>query len=85
MIEMFRFLLVMRDKPTFAYFLTVHTYKLLLRKIMQTQPCRKYLLGNNGYNIPAVPHSEGGVVPRSSLSGVGLLGFWEFGMGGIIG
>ncbi len=32
-----------------------------------------------------VPHSESGVVPMSSLSGVGLLGFWEFGMGGIIG
>jgi hypothetical protein len=32
-----------------------------------------------------VPHSESGVVPMSSLSGVGLLGFWEFGMGGLIG
>ncbi len=32
-----------------------------------------------------VPHSESGVVPMSSLSGVGLLGFWESGMGGLIG
>jgi hypothetical protein len=32
-----------------------------------------------------VPHSRSGVVPMSSLSGVGLLGLWEFGMGGIIG
>ncbi len=55
---MFRFLLVMRDKPILAYFLTVHTYKLLLGKIMQTQPCRKYLLGNNGYNIPTGHQSE---------------------------
>ncbi len=33
----------------------------------------------------AVPHSESGVAPMSSLSGVGLLGCWEFGMGGLIG
>jgi hypothetical protein len=52
------FLLVMRDKPILAYFLTVHTYKLLLGKIMQTQPCRKYLLENNGYNILAGHQSE---------------------------
>ncbi len=32
-----------------------------------------------------VPHSESGVAPMLSLSGVGLLGFWEFGMGGLIG
>jgi hypothetical protein len=35
--------------------------------------------------IVIVPHSESGVVPMSSLSGVGLLGLWEFGMGGIMG
>ncbi len=35
--------------------------------------------------IVTVPHSESGVVPMSSLSGVGLLGFWGFGMGGLIG
>jgi hypothetical protein len=33
----------------------------------------------------SVPHSQSGVVPMSSLLGVGLSGFWEFGMGGIIG
>ncbi len=32
-----------------------------------------------------VPHSGSGVAPMSSLSGVELLGFWEFGMGGLIG
>ncbi len=35
--------------------------------------------------VVSVPHSESGVVPMSSLSGVGLSGLWEFGMGGIIG
>jgi hypothetical protein len=35
--------------------------------------------------VRVVPHSQSGVVPMSSLSGMGLLGFWEFGMGGIIG
>ncbi len=29
----------------------------------------------------SVPHSESGVVPMSSLLGVGQLGFWEVGMG----
>ncbi len=33
----------------------------------------------------SVPHSESGVAPMSSLLGVGLLGFWEFGVGGLIG
>ncbi len=33
----------------------------------------------------SVPHSEGGVVPMSSLLGVGQLGFWEIGKGGTIG
>ncbi len=32
-----------------------------------------------------VPHSKSGVVPRSSLLGVGQLGFWEVGKGGTIG
>jgi hypothetical protein len=32
-----------------------------------------------------VPHSGSGVAPMSSLSGVELLGFWELGMGGLIG
>ncbi len=32
-----------------------------------------------------VPHSESGVVPMSSLVGVGQLGFWEVGKGGTIG
>jgi hypothetical protein len=32
-----------------------------------------------------VPHSESGVVPVSSLLGVGQLGFWEVGKGGTIG
>jgi hypothetical protein len=35
--------------------------------------------------IRTVPHSGSGVAPMSSLSGVELLGFWEFGMGGLIG
>ncbi len=29
--------------------------------------------------VGAVPHSESGVVPMSSLLGVGQLGFWELG------
>ncbi len=29
----------------------------------------------------SVPHSQSGVVPMSSLSGVGQMGFWEVGMG----
>ncbi len=33
----------------------------------------------------SVPHSESGMVPRSSLLGAGQLGFWEFGKGGTIG
>jgi hypothetical protein len=33
----------------------------------------------------SVPHSGSGVAPMSSLSGVELLGFWEFGMGGLMG
>jgi hypothetical protein len=32
-----------------------------------------------------VPHSKSGLVPRSSLSGTGQLGFWEIGKGGMIG
>ncbi len=32
-----------------------------------------------------VPHSGSGVAPMSSLSGVELLGLWEFGMGGLMG
>ncbi len=39
----------------------------------------------NRYDGVHVPHSESGVVPMSSLSGVVQLGFWEFGMGGTIG
>jgi hypothetical protein len=35
--------------------------------------------------IVNVPHSGSGVAPMSSLSGVELLGLWEFGMGGLIG
>ncbi len=35
--------------------------------------------------IVIVPHSGSGVAPMSSLSGVELLGFWETGMGGLIG
>ncbi len=33
----------------------------------------------------SVPHSGSGVAPMSSLSGVELLGFCEFGMGGLMG
>jgi hypothetical protein len=32
-----------------------------------------------------VPHSKSGIVPRSSLSGAGQLGFWEIGKGGTFG
>jgi hypothetical protein len=32
-----------------------------------------------------VLHSKSGLVPRSSLSGAGQLGFWEIGKGGTIG
>ncbi len=32
-----------------------------------------------------VPHSQSGAVPMSSLSGVGQLGLWEVGEGGMIG
>ncbi len=32
-----------------------------------------------------VPHNKSGLVPRSSLSGAGQLGFWESGEGGIMG
>ncbi len=35
--------------------------------------------------IVPVPHSGSGVAPMSSLSGVELLGFWEFGTGGLNG
>ncbi len=43
-----------------------------------------YIFINVTY-ICTVPHSESGVVPMSSLSGVGQLGFWEVGKGGTIG
>ncbi len=33
----------------------------------------------------SVPHSKSGIVPRSSLSGAGQLGFWEIGKGGTVG
>ncbi len=36
-------------------------------------------------NVGTVPHSGSGVAPMSSLSGVELLGLWEFGMGGLMG
>ncbi len=48
----------------------------------------KYLLVDKLYllvYILIVPHSKSGLVPRSSLSGAGLLGFWEVGKGGTIG
>ncbi len=32
-----------------------------------------------------MPHSQSGAVPMSSLSGVGQLGLWEVGEGGITG
>ncbi len=32
-----------------------------------------------------VPYSKSGIVPRSSLSGAGQLGFWEIGKGGSVG
>jgi hypothetical protein len=35
--------------------------------------------------LVTVPHSKSGLVPRSSLSGAGQLGFWEIGKGGMIG
>jgi hypothetical protein len=35
--------------------------------------------------VMIVPHSQSGVVPMSSLSGVGQLGFWEVGEGGTVG
>jgi hypothetical protein len=40
-----------------------------------------------GLKTPAaiVPHSKSGVVPMSSLLGVGQLGFWEVGKGGTVG
>ncbi len=37
------------------------------------------------FRIRPVPHSGSGVAPMSSLSGVELLGFWEFGMDELIG
>jgi hypothetical protein len=37
------------------------------------------------HRVINAPHSQSGVVPMSSLSGVGQLGFWEFGTGGTIG
>jgi hypothetical protein len=36
-------------------------------------------------NFICVPHSESGLVPRSSLSGAGHLGFRETGEGGTMG
>jgi hypothetical protein len=33
----------------------------------------------------SVPHSKSGVVPMSSLLGIGQLSFWEVGKGGTIG
>jgi hypothetical protein len=35
--------------------------------------------------IITVPHNKSGLVPRSSLSGAGQLGFWETGEGGTTG
>ncbi len=35
-----------------------------------------------GLQLTTVPHSKSGVVPMSSLSGIGQLGFWEVGKGG---
>ncbi len=35
--------------------------------------------------IVSVPHSQSGAVPMSSLSGVGQLGLWDVGEGGITG
>ncbi len=37
------------------------------------------------FRFVTVPHSGSGVAPMSSLSGVELLGFWDSGMGGLIG
>ncbi len=46
---------------------------------------RKGGFKSNVQRILTVPHSGSGVAPMSSLSGVELLGFWETGMGGLIG
>ncbi len=35
--------------------------------------------------VGLVPHSESGIVPRSSLLSAGQLGLWEFGKGGTVG
>jgi hypothetical protein len=39
----------------------------------------------NYFDDILVPHSGSGVAPMSSLSGVELLGFWEFGVDELIG
>jgi hypothetical protein len=41
--------------------------------------------GGGGRGGRLVPHSQSGAVPMSSLSGVGQLGLWEVGEGGIVG
>ncbi len=41
--------------------------------------------GLHNPSVLNVPHSKSGIVPRSSLSGAGQLGFWEVGKGGTIG
>jgi hypothetical protein len=44
-----------------------------------------YKYDYNPYFSLIVPYSKSGIVPRSSLSGAGQLGFWEIGKGGTVG
>ncbi len=46
---------------------------------------KKFFYCTFKYTYSIVPHSGSGVAPMSSLSGVELLGFWEFEMGGLMG
>ncbi len=59
-----------------------------LRSVEVNANLRSYLsksLGKYYFQAILVPHSESGVVPMSSLLGVGQMGFWEVGKGGTIG
>ncbi len=83
--------------PKYCRYITLIRYKFILRttetyiyKCRNNASFRIRLLYTSTIFIEvidtvSVPHRKSGAVPMSSLSGVGQLGLWEVGEGGIIG
>ncbi len=69
-----------------SFYLYITNYETSIKRSESTFRIQVYI--NSAFGLvfnDVVPHSESGVVPMSSLLGVGQLGFWGTGKGGTIG